>query len=107
MADGVLQILDRHKLLTGPRVNLGSISIKGLDRMNEAFVRRRLQLKPGEQFALRKKAFPLIKKAFDENGIEFAYPTVKIAEGEKDRNAVVQHVIARKPRSRKKSRNSN
>ena len=36
---------------TGPRVNLGPIGIKGLDRMNEAFVRRRLQLKPGEQFA--------------------------------------------------------
>jgi len=36
---------------TGPRVNIGPISIKGLDRMNEAFVRRRLRLKSGEQFA--------------------------------------------------------
>jgi moderate conductance mechanosensitive channel len=38
--------------------------------------------KPGYQSAVRKKAFPLIKKTFDENGIEFAHPTVKVAEGQ-------------------------
>lgn len=38
--------------------------------------------KPGAQSAVRKKAYPLIKKMFDENGIEFAHPTVKVAEGD-------------------------
>jgi moderate conductance mechanosensitive channel len=38
--------------------------------------------KPGAQSAVRKKAFPLIKKTFDENGIEFAHPMVKVAEGQ-------------------------
>jgi small-conductance mechanosensitive channel len=38
--------------------------------------------KPGSQSAVRKKALPLIKKTFDENGIEFAHPTVKVAEGQ-------------------------
>lgn len=34
----------------GPVVDLGAITITGLERMNESFVRRRLLLKPGEQF---------------------------------------------------------
>jgi small-conductance mechanosensitive channel len=37
---------------------------------------------PGSQSAVRQKAYPLIKKVFDENGVEFAHPTVKVAEGE-------------------------
>lgn len=36
---------------TGPRVNLGPIAIKGLDGVNESFIRRRLQLHSGERFA--------------------------------------------------------
>lgn len=42
----------------------------------------RTTMKPGFQSMARKKAFPLIKKAFDENGIEFARPVVKVAEGQ-------------------------
>jgi len=34
----------------GPRVNLGDISISGLKRANEAYVRNRLLLHPGERF---------------------------------------------------------
>jgi moderate conductance mechanosensitive channel len=38
---------------------------------------------PGEQFVIRRKAYAMIKKAFDENGIKFAFPTVQLAgEGE-------------------------
>jgi moderate conductance mechanosensitive channel len=33
---------------------------------------------PGEQFVIRRKAYALIKKAFDENGIKFAFPTVSV-----------------------------
>ena len=38
---------------------------------------------PGEQFVIRRMAYAMIKKAFDENGIKFAFPTVQIA-GETD-----------------------
>ena len=34
---------------------------------------------PGEQFVIRRKAYAMIKKAFDENGIKFAFPTVQVA----------------------------
>jgi len=36
---------------TGPRVNLGEISVNGLGRMNESFVRDRLLLRTGERFS--------------------------------------------------------
>ncbi len=50
---------------------------------------------PGEQFMVRKKAFPMLKKVFDENGIEFAFPTVKVAEGGHDaKTAAAQQVLA-------------
>ena len=34
---------------------------------------------PGEQFVIRRKAYAMIKGAFDENGIKFAFPTVQVA----------------------------
>ena len=34
---------------------------------------------PGEQFVIRRKAYAMIKKAFDANGIKFAFPTVQVA----------------------------
>jgi translocation and assembly module TamA len=34
----------------GPRVNLGTITITGLDRLNESYVRRRLTLHEGERY---------------------------------------------------------
>ncbi|MGI4952877.1 MAG: autotransporter assembly complex protein TamA [Janthinobacterium lividum] len=39
-----------YKVEAGPRVNLGPISIEGLDRVNESFVRRRLLIHQGQQF---------------------------------------------------------
>ena len=32
---------------------------------------------PGEQFVIRRKAYAIIKKAFDEIGIEFGFPIVR------------------------------
>jgi len=42
-------------------------------------IRMKMMTKPGEQFVIRRKAFGMIKKAFDANGIKFAYPTVQVA----------------------------
>ena len=38
------------KVDAGPRVNLGPITVDGLDRVNESYVRRRLLIHQGEQF---------------------------------------------------------
>lgn len=39
-----------YQVHTGPRVELGPITVKGLDRVNESFVRHRLLVHPGERF---------------------------------------------------------
>ncbi len=52
---------------------------------------------PNGQYMVRKKAYPLIKQRFEENGIVFAYPTVKIAdEGDAPHDEAVKTAVARK-----------
>ena len=49
--DPAAQALDiSYRIDPGPRVDLGPIAITGLDRVNEAFVRRRLLIHEGEPF---------------------------------------------------------
>ena len=49
---------------------------------------------PGEQFVIRRAAYAMIKKAFDENGIKFAFPTVQIAgDGEAASAAAARRVL--------------
>jgi small-conductance mechanosensitive channel len=51
---------------------------------------------PGEQFVIRRAAYAMIKKAFDENGIKFAFPTVQLAgEGDAARAAIAQEALER------------
>jgi hypothetical protein len=54
----------------------------------------RLMTLPGEQFVIRRQAYAMIKKAFDENGIKFAFPTVQVA-GEGDTSAANAAVAQR------------
>jgi moderate conductance mechanosensitive channel len=42
-------------------------------------IRMKMMTKPGQQFSIRRRAYALIKQAFDANGIKFAYPTVQVA----------------------------
>jgi small-conductance mechanosensitive channel len=43
-------------------------------------LRMKMMTQPGDvQFLARRRALALIKKAFDANGINFAYPTVQVA----------------------------
>ncbi|UYN96377.1 MAG: mechanosensitive ion channel family protein [Enhydrobacter sp.] len=44
-------------------------------------IRTKMMTKPGEQFVIRRRANAMIKKAFDANGIRFAFPTVQVAGG--------------------------
>ena len=50
---------------------------------------------PGENFVIRRQALAMIKKAFDANGIKFAYPTVQLAgEGDAAAAAVAQQALS-------------
>ena len=40
-----------------------------------------MMTKPGEQFVIRRRAYALIKSAFENNGIKSAFPTVHVAGG--------------------------
>jgi len=49
-----------------------------------------MKTRPNEQALIRRRALAMIKKAFDENGIKFAYPTVQVAGGEQGTAAVAR-----------------
>lgn len=63
---------------------LQTLKMQGVDQFGDFAINIRLKMmtKPGEQFTIRRRAYALIKKAFAENGIEFAFPTVTVAGGE-------------------------
>src|SRR5215472_8620200 len=64
---------------------LEPLKMQGVEQLGDFAVQIRLKMMtlPGEQFVIRRKAYAMIKKAFDENGIKFAFPTVQVAgEGE-------------------------
>jgi small-conductance mechanosensitive channel len=59
------------------------LKMQGVEQMGEFAIQLRLKImtKPGEQFVVRRKAYALLKKAFADNGIKFAVPTVQVAGG--------------------------
>ena len=56
-------------------------------------IRMKMMTKPGEQFVIRRRAYALIKQAFNANGIEFAFPTVTVAGGGEPSAAVAQQAL--------------
>ena len=72
---------------------LEPLKMQGVDQLGDFAVqiRAKMMTLPGEQFVIRRQAYAMIKKAFDENGIKFAFPTVQVAgEGEPSRAAIAQ-----------------
>jgi small-conductance mechanosensitive channel len=63
---------------------LEPLKMQGVEQFGDFAIQLRLKMmtKPGEQFVIRRKALAMIKKAFDANGIHFAFPTVQVAQGE-------------------------
>jgi small-conductance mechanosensitive channel len=59
------------------------LKMQGVDALGDFAVQLRAKMMtlPGEQFVIRRQAYSMIKKAFDANGIKFAYPTVQVAGG--------------------------
>ena len=60
---------------------LEPLKMQGVDALGDFAVQLRMKMMtlPGENFPIRRQALAMIKKAFDANGIKFAFPTVQIA----------------------------
>jgi small-conductance mechanosensitive channel len=67
------------------------LKMQGVEKFSDFAVEIRVKMmtKPNQQFGIRRKAFSMIKKAFDANGVKFAYPTVQVAGGGGDVAAAV------------------
>jgi small-conductance mechanosensitive channel len=65
---------------------LQPLKMQGVEQFGDFAIQIRLKImtKPGEQFVIRRRAYALIKKAFDANGVKFAFPTVQVAGGDVD-----------------------
>jgi moderate conductance mechanosensitive channel len=60
---------------------LEPLKMQGVEQFGDFAIQVRLKMttRPGEQFVIRRRAYELIKRSFDEHGIKFAYPTVTLA----------------------------
>jgi small-conductance mechanosensitive channel len=69
-----------------------TLKMQGVEQFGDFAIQIRMKMmtKPGEQFVVRRRAYAMIKKAFDANGINFAYPTVQVAGGGETSTAVAQ-----------------
>jgi small-conductance mechanosensitive channel len=75
---------------------LEPLKMQGVENLGDFAVQIRMKMMtlPGEQFVIRRKAFAMIKKAFDANGIKFAIPTVQIAgHGEPSTDAAAHRAL--------------
>ena len=71
------------------------LKMQGVEQFGDNAIQLRLKMmtRPNEQYVMRRRALALIKKAFDENGIKFAFPTVQVAGGEPAPAAAAQQVL--------------
>ena len=74
------------------RTSSRPLKMQGVEQFGDFAIQIRMKMmtKPGEQFVIRRRAYAMIKKAFDANGIKFAFPTVQVAGGEASSAAVAQ-----------------
>jgi len=74
---------------------LEPLKMQGVDEIGDFAMKIRMKFmaKPGEQFTVRRRAYAMIKKAFAENNIKFAFPTVQVAGEEEVSPAVAQQAL--------------
>ena len=67
-------------------VMLEPLKSQGVMRLADSAMifRAKFKTKPGEQFLVRREAYKRMQAAFAANGIEFAFPTVRIADNAVD-----------------------
>jgi len=70
---------------------LEPLKMQGVDALGDFAVQLRMKMMtlPGENFVIRRQALAMIKKAFDANGIKFAFPTVQIASDSEPSTAAI------------------
>ena len=71
--------LDLAKVPEFAPLILQPLKMQGVDAFGDFAVQLRMKMMtlPGENFVIRRQALAMIKKAFDANGIKFAFPTVQ------------------------------
>jgi small-conductance mechanosensitive channel len=76
---------------------LEPLKMQGVDAFGDYAVQIRMKMMtlPGENFVIRRTALARIKKAFDANGVKFAFPTVQLAGGAGELAAPATAAIAR------------
>lgn len=72
-----------------------TLKMKGVEQFGDFAIEIRLALtaKPNELSVIRRNALALIKQAFDENGIQFAFPTVQVASDKDAPAAAARQLI--------------
>ena len=72
------------------------LKMQGVEQFGDYAIQLRLKMmtKPNEQYVIRRRALALIKKAFDENGVKFAFPTVQVSGGNAAAAAAAVPVLA-------------
>ncbi|MFO0994539.1 MAG: mechanosensitive ion channel family protein [Hyphomicrobiales bacterium] len=75
------------------------LKMQGVDEFGDSgmILRMKLKTRPGEQFTVKRRALMMIKKAFDENNIKLAVPTVQVS-GE-DPGAAAAHQLRLKQKA--------
>jgi small-conductance mechanosensitive channel len=75
---------------------LEPLKMQGVEEFGDYAIKIRIKLmtKPNQQFTIRRKAYAMIKKAFDDNGIKFAFPTVQVAGGDDATAAAARQALA-------------
>tara|TARA_R100001086_G_C11826243_1_gene255414 strand:- start:255 stop:1133 length:879 start_codon:yes stop_codon:yes gene_type:complete len=83
---------------------LQPLKMQGIDSFGDFAIVLRLKLmtKPGAQFAIKRKAFLMIKTAFDENGVKIAVPTVHVESGSE--SAAAAQTTLKRATSRRRAR---
>jgi moderate conductance mechanosensitive channel len=63
---------------------LQPLKMQGVEQFGDFAIQisMKMMTRPGEQFVIRRRAYAMIKKAFDANGVKIAFPTVQVAGGE-------------------------
>jgi small-conductance mechanosensitive channel len=77
-------------------VILEPLKMQGVDAFGDYAVQIRMKMMtlPGENFVVRRQALARIKKAFDANGVKFAFPTVQLAgEGDAPAAAIAREAL--------------
>jgi small-conductance mechanosensitive channel len=59
-------------------------------------LRMKVTMKPGGAFAMKRKFYVLVNKAFKENGIELPLPTVHVQQGDTAAAVAQSHLAAKK-----------